>query len=111
MNQVIIVAEDNKTAYKSSFDVKDKNGEILGAVCVAPSKEIGKRDILLMDEKTGTQSVRSTTELINMLSKKNVSFEERKQVLDFLAERLRFLEKDLAINTLKTLKEETKKKK
>lgn len=99
------MADYMKTTYTSSLDVKDKNGDILGAVCVAPSKEIGKRDILLMDEKTGTQSVRSTTELINMLSKKNVSFEDRKQVLDFLAERLRVLEQELAFNTLKTLKE------
>ena len=45
-----------------------------------------------------------------MLSKKNVSFEERKQVLDFLAERLGFLEQDLAINTLKSLKETKNKK-
>jgi membrane-bound ClpP family serine protease len=86
------------------MDVKDKNGKLLGAVCVAPAKEIGKRDILLMDEKT-TQSVRSITELINMLSKKNVSFEERKQVLDFLSERLRYLEKEITLNTLKTLKD------
>jgi hypothetical protein len=63
-----------------------------------------------MDEKTGTQSVRSTTELINMLSKKNVSFEDRKIVLDFLAERLRVLEQELAFNTLKTLKEAENKK-
>jgi hypothetical protein len=86
------------------MDVKDKSGKLLGAVCVAPAKEIGKRDILLMDEKS-TQSVRSITELINMLSKKNVSFEERKQVLDFLSERLRYLEKEITLNTLKTLKE------
>ncbi|BDZ68932.1 hypothetical protein [Methanobacterium ferruginis] len=99
------MADYIKPTYTSSLDVKDKNGDILGAVCVAPSKEIGKRDILLMDEKTGTQSVRSTTELINMLSKKNVSFEDRKLVLDFLAERLRVLEQELAFNTLKTLKE------
>ena len=90
--------------FVSSMDVKDKNGKLLGAVCVAPAKEIGKRDILLMDEKT-TQSVRSITELINMLSKKNVSFEERKQVLDFLSERLRYLEKEITLNTLKTLKD------
>jgi hypothetical protein len=86
------------------MDVKDKSGKLLGAVCVAPAKEIGKRDILLMDENS-TQSVRSITELINMLSKKNVSFEERKQVLDFLSERLRYLEKEITLNTLKTLKE------
>jgi uncharacterized protein YqiB (DUF1249 family) len=90
--------------FTSTMDVKDKSGKILGAVCVAPAKEIGKRDILLMDE-TSTQSVRSITELINMLSKKNVSFEERKQVLDFLSERLRYLEKEITLNTLKTLKD------
>lgn len=87
------------------MDVKDKNGNILGAVCVAPAKEIGKRDILLMDESTGTQSVRSITELINMLSKKDVTFEERKQVLDFLSERLRNLEQNMPpIPSKKTMK-------
>ena len=94
-----------KQKFTSSIDVKDGNGKILGAVCVTPSKEIGKRDILLMDEKTGTQSVRSTTELINMLSKKKVPFHERKLVLDFLADRLRVLEQDLTVKTLKSLNE------
>lgn len=88
--------------FVSSMDVKDKKGNILGAVCVAPAKEIGKRDIILMDEETGTQSVRSTTELINMLSKKNVAFEERKIVLDFLSERLRYLEQNMPLNTTKS---------
>ena len=100
--------EHNKQKHTSSMDVKDKNGDLLGAVCVTPSKEIGKRDILLMDEKAGTQSVRSTTELINMLSKKDVPFEERKNVLDFLAERLGRLEQELTINTLKSLRESKK---
>lgn len=103
------MTEHNKQKYTSSMDVMDKNGNLLGAVCVTPSKEIGKRDILLMDEKAGTQSVRSTTELINMLSKKNVPFDERKLVLDFLAERLRFLEQELSINTLKSINEKNKK--
>ena len=85
--------------YTSSMDVKDKNGDLLGAVCVTPSKEVGKRDIMLMAENSGTQSVRSTTELINMLSKKNVTFEERKVVLDFLSERLRYLERNILINS------------
>jgi hypothetical protein len=88
--------KEDKT-FTSTIDVKDKNGNILGAVCVAPAKEIGKRDILLMDESTGTQSVRSITELINMLSKKDVTFEERKQVLDFLSERLRNLEQNIPL--------------
>lgn len=105
---MINMTEHNKQKYTSSMDVMDKNGDLLGAVCVTPSKEIGKRDILLMDEKAGTQSVRSTTELINMLSKKDVPFDERKNVLDFLAERLRILEQELAINTLKSLHESKK---
>ncbi|EKF86422.1 hypothetical protein [Methanobacterium formicicum] len=103
------MTEHNKQKYSSSMDVMDKNGNLLGAVCVTPSKEIGKRDILLMDEKAGTQSVRSTTELINMLSKKDVPFDERKLVLDFLAERLRFLEQELTINTLKSLNKKNNK--
>jgi|GEM_PF-195435 hypothetical protein len=106
--KVINMTEHNKQKYTSSMDVMDKNGDLLGAVCVTPSKEIGKRDILLMDEKAGTQSVRSTTELINMLSKKDVPFDERKMVLDFLAERLGVLEQELAVNTLKSLNESKK---
>ena len=46
-----------------------------------------------------------------MLSKKHVPFEERKQVLDFLAERLRYLEQEVTINTLKSLNDAKKKKK
>ena len=97
--------------YISSMDVKDEKGNILGAVCVSPAKELGKRDIILMDENSGSFSVRSTTELINMLSKKRVPFEERKQVLDFLAERLRYLEQEVTINTLKSLNDAKKKNK
>ncbi|MGZ4856875.1 MAG: hypothetical protein ACXVZU_00730 [Methanobacteriaceae archaeon] len=99
--------EENKNKFISSKDVKDKNGNVLGAVCVAPAKEIGKRDIMLM-ETSGTQSVRSITELINMLSKKDVSFEERKLVLDFLSERLRALEKGMEPNTSKISKKAKK---
>jgi hypothetical protein len=99
--------EENKNKFISSKDVKDKNGNILGAVCVAPAKEIGKRDILLM-ETDGTQSVRSITELINMLSKKDVSFEERKLVLDFLSERLRTLEQNMVPDTSKISKKSKK---
>jgi hypothetical protein len=97
--------------YISSMDVKDEMGNLLGAVCVSPAKELGKRDIILMDEKSGSFSVRRTTELINMLSKKNVPFEERKHVLDFLSERLRVLEQEVTLNTLKSLNDAKKKKK
>lgn len=103
--------KETKHNYISSMDVKDEMGNVLGAVCVSPAKELGKRDIILMDENAGSFSVRSTTELINMLSKKNVPFEERKHVLDFLAERLRFLEKEVTLNTIKSLNESKKKKK
>lgn len=103
--------KETKHNYISSMDVKDEMGNVLGAVCVSPAKELGKRDIILMDENSGSFSVRSTTELINMLSKKNVPFEERKQVLDFLAERLRILEKEVTLNTIRSLNETKKKKK
>lgn len=103
--------KETKHNYISSMDVKDEMGNVLGAVCVSPAKELGKRDIILMDENAGSFSVRSTTELINMLSKKNVPFEERKQVLDFLSERLSILEKEVTLNTIKSLNDSKKKKK
>jgi hypothetical protein len=80
--------------FLNSIDLRDENGSIWGAVFVSTSKELGKRDIILMDEESGTCSARSITELINMLSKKNVSFIEKRRVLEFLAERLRILEQD-----------------
>jgi hypothetical protein len=68
---------------------------LTGAVCVVLNREIGKRarkvDIIFMDEKKGAWSVRSTTELMNVIMKWKVPFEERKRVLDFVAERLRTL--------------------
>ncbi|MGC9518013.1 MAG: hypothetical protein ACP5C3_10015 [Methanomicrobiales archaeon] len=88
--------DENTENFSNSIDLKDEKGNILGAVGVVPSKELGKRDLILMDEKTGTQSARSITELINMLSKKKVSFKEKRRVLDFLAEKLRMLEQDLS---------------
>lgn len=86
--------EDN---FLNSIDLKDEEGNVWGAVFVSTSKEFGKRDIILMDERSGTHSARSITELINMLSKKNVSFNDKKRVLEFLAERLRTLEQDTKI--------------
>ncbi len=68
-----------------------------GAVCVALSKHIGRKerkvDIIFMQEaeEKGAWSVRSTTELMNILAHWQVSFEERKHVFDFVAERLRVL--------------------
>jgi hypothetical protein len=105
------MANETKNNYISSMDVKDAQGNILGAVCVSPAKELGKRDIILMDEASGSFSVRSTTELINMLSKKHVPFEERRHVLDFLADRLRYLEQEITVNTLKSINDAKKKKK
>lgn len=83
--------------FENSIDLKDENGEVWGAVFVSISKELGKRDIILVDERSGSHSARSITELINMLSKKNVSFTDKKIVLDFLADRLRTLEKETKI--------------
>jgi hypothetical protein len=101
--------------FVNSIDLKDANGNIWGAVFVSTSKEFGKRDIILMDEGSGTHSARSITELINMLSKKNVSFTDKKRVLEFLAERLKSLEQDtkiydfnVPVNTSKNNKKDKK---
>jgi hypothetical protein len=85
------VKENN---YSFTMDLKDENNDIWLTISVMPSKEVGKRDILLMDVNDGNFSFRSITELINMLMKKKVSFTDRKAVLDFLANSLLFLEKN-----------------
>ena len=100
--------------FMNSMDLEDENGHIWGTVFVSTSKELGKRDIILMDEKSGTHSARSITELINMLSKKNVSLMDKKRVLDFLAERLSILEQNVSQNQIaefKKLEKGSKKRK
>jgi CRISPR/Cas system CMR-associated protein Cmr3 (group 5 of RAMP superfamily) len=69
------------------------NKTLTGAVCVALNKDIRERkvDIIFMGGEKDAWSVRSTTELMNILIKWKVSFEERKRVFDFVAERLRVL--------------------
>jgi len=94
-----------KDRFANSIDLKDERGHVWGAVFVSTSKELGKRDIILLDEKSETHSARSITELINLLSKKNVSFKDKRKVLEFLAERLRILEIDHKMQILKDLEE------
>ena len=84
-------SSENK--YSFTLDLRGDNGKVWAVVCVIPSKDIGKRDIMLMDVYEGNFSVRSVTELLNLLMKKKVSLDERKRVLDFLAESLLILEK------------------
>ena len=55
--------------FLNSIDLRDENGSIWGAVFVSTSKELGKRDIILMDEESGTCSARSITELIHRKTK------------------------------------------
>ena len=102
------MVEKNEKGFNSSIDLEDENGHIWGAVYVSTSKELGKRDIILIDERSGTQSARSITELINMLSKRNVSFMDKKRVLEFLADRLRILEKDYNIYALNDVQRKQK---
>jgi hypothetical protein len=83
---------DNNFSF--TMDLRDDGGNIWAAVSVIPSKEVGKRDILLMDIKEGNISVRSITELLNLLHKKKVSFDNKKKVVDFLADSLLFLERN-----------------
>jgi hypothetical protein len=82
---------------KSCIDVRymRDNKSQTGAVCVALNKNIGRKerkvDIVFMLEEKGAWSVRSITELMNVLAEWKVSLEERKQIFTFVAERLRVL--------------------
>ncbi len=82
---------------RSCIDVRyvRDNKTLTGAVCVALNKNVGRKDrkvdLIFMPEEKGVFSVRSTTELMNILANWKVSFEERKRVFDFVAERLRVL--------------------
>ena len=85
---------------RSCIDVhyeRDNKG-LTGAVCVALSKNVGRKDrkvdLIFMPEEEGAFSVRSTTELMNILAHWKVSFEERKRVFDFVAERLRIFARE-----------------
>lgn len=83
---------DNNFSF--TMDLRDDDGDVWVAISVISSKEVGKRDILLMDVQEGNISVRSITDLLNLLQKKKVSFENRKKVVDFLAASLLFLERN-----------------
>ena len=93
--------DQEKKEIESCFDVKNKDGQVFGAVCVATGKDLGKKDIILMEKENNAYSVRSITELMNKLAKKNVSFEERKKILDFASKRLRSLESNEKSSELK----------
>ena len=86
---------------KNCRDIYSKEGKRLGCVCIATSKDFGKRDIILMPEDKPTTSVRSTTELMNKLQTLNVPFEKRKELVDFTAERLRDLELEESTHLIK----------
>jgi hypothetical protein len=64
----------------SCIDVRYErdNNRLTGAVCVALSKNAGRKDrkvdLIFMPEEEGAFSVRSTTELMNILAHWKVSF-------------------------------------
>ncbi len=84
--------DDIKDNLSFTMDLKDCNGDIWASVMIIPLKEAGKRDILLMDVVEGPYSARSITELLNLLEKRMVPFDDRRMVLEFLADRLHILE-------------------
>lgn len=86
-----ISTEKNEDNFKCSMDIKDQEGKIIGAVCVLKGKHLGN-DILFISKDDNAFSVRSITELINKLSRENISYEEKKRILDFISERLLYLE-------------------
>jgi hypothetical protein len=81
---------------KFSFymDLVDEKGNVWGTVSVVPIKERNKRDIILSDLNNGKFLFRSSTELLNMLMKRKVSYKERKDVMEFLSDSFLFLEQN-----------------
>ena len=88
---MINIDENN---FSFSMNLKDENDDIWAAISVAPSKDPGKRDILLIDVNNENISFRSITELMNFLQKKKVPYNDRKDALDFIANSLIILEKN-----------------
>jgi hypothetical protein len=84
------------TGDKFSFymDLVDEKGNVWGTVSVVPIKERNKRDIILSDLNNGKFLFRSSTELLNMLMKRKVSYKERKDVMEFLSDSFLFLEQN-----------------
>ena len=76
--------------------VEDYRDQV-GAACVALKKDFGKKGderkvgIIFMPEESGAWSVRSVTELMNILWKWKVLFEDKKKSVRLHAERLRVL--------------------
>lgn len=79
---------------KHCEDIKNEDGKVDGCVCVGPSKDLGKKDIVYMPNDKETFSVRSTTELMNKLRERHIPYEERKSVFNFVSDRLRALERE-----------------
>jgi hypothetical protein len=86
--------DNNENNFSFTMDLRDEDDEIWAAISVAPSKEAGKRDILLIDIHNENISFRSITELMNFLQKKKVPYRDRKDALDFIANSLIILEKN-----------------
>jgi len=62
-------------------------------ICILPSKDFGRRDIILIDYKERqARSVRSTTELANILLKRGIDKDDLSRVMSFIGERLRSLD-------------------
>lgn len=85
--------KNGKIVFPFTMDLTDEKGNTWATISVVPSKNSFKRDILFMDPNNGNFSVRSITELLNMLEKYHISLEDKKKVVEFLAERLIYLEK------------------
>jgi hypothetical protein len=86
--------DDVEYNFSFTMDLKNEEDKIWAVISVAPSKELGKRDILLIDVNNENISFRSITELLNFLQKKKVPYADRKDAIDFIANSLIILEKN-----------------
>ena len=78
---------------RQDIDIKGENGKEL-TVCVVNSKEVGKRDIIIIPKPLDQRafSVRSLTELGNKLRGLKVPHNEVTKAIMFASEKLKELE-------------------
>ncbi len=86
---------------RSCKAMEGADGERLGYVCVMPQKDLEKNDIIFDPTGEEARSMRSTTELINTLKKREVPEESVIETLEFVSERLRALKLEESSKSLK----------
>lgn len=84
----------DESKFSGCKKVKNEDGDHIADVCVHPSKDMDKNDMLMVPVDSNAKSMRSITELVNNLKKEKVPHGEILDALEFTGERLRSLKEE-----------------